>query len=332
MHIQTIKQTYDLLSLVGKDTTLHKTGSYHVGPCPFCGGRDRFTLKQTLNGYRWYCRKCGGEKYYSVFDYLMRRDRITFSEALERLGCERIPPPKDGVQEDGMRRLLYDPPSKDWQDKGFSFTLSASNMLLNSPEAEPARAYLRNRGIQEWLWQKALLGFSWAYDPILRKMRPAVGIPHLDRPMNLMAVKFRFVDESADGLRYTSMKGSRPLFFGLDSLLPRHETLLMVEGEINLLSIFQVIWNHLSADPRISVLSPGCETPTKAQKAILPILVQGYKRVIVWTDKGEKALEMEKASGRPCDKLQSPYGQDANDLLRAGVLPEFLGEIGVRLF
>jgi len=57
---------------------------------------------------------------------------------------------------------------------------------------------------------------------------------------------------------------------------------------------------------------------------LLPILARKYKHVIVWTDKGEKAREAQDAIGKQCELLQSPNGQDANDLLQTGTLVEFL--------
>lgn len=62
MNAQTINATFDLLALVEHDTTLKAAGAYYIGPCPFCGGRDRFTVKATKDGPRWHCRHCGDGK------------------------------------------------------------------------------------------------------------------------------------------------------------------------------------------------------------------------------------------------------------------------------
>jgi len=76
----------------------------------------------------------------------------------------------------------------------------------------------------------------------------------------------------------------------------------------------------------VSVLSFASENLNAAQKALLPILAGRYKRVIIWTDKGEKAREAQKAIGKRCELMKSPHGQDANDLLQAGLLTDFLRE------
>lgn len=45
-----------VLSMLGI-SNLHRTGAERVGPCPLCGGRDRFGINATSRAYQ--CRKCG---------------------------------------------------------------------------------------------------------------------------------------------------------------------------------------------------------------------------------------------------------------------------------
>ena len=45
-----------VLSMLSIDN-LHRTGAERVGPCPLCGGRDRFGINVTSRAYQ--CRKCG---------------------------------------------------------------------------------------------------------------------------------------------------------------------------------------------------------------------------------------------------------------------------------
>ena len=75
-----IKQRTDLLGLIGADTRLKKVastgGGEYAGPCPFCGGRDRFRV-QPLRG-RWWCRGCSdGPRWQDAIGYVRRRDRIS---------------------------------------------------------------------------------------------------------------------------------------------------------------------------------------------------------------------------------------------------------------
>ncbi|MCP4541803.1 MAG: hypothetical protein GY832_32125 [Chloroflexi bacterium] len=58
------QSTIDLLALVGEDTQLKKTGNMNngawSGPCPFCGGRDRFNVwpHHPKGNGQWWCRGC----------------------------------------------------------------------------------------------------------------------------------------------------------------------------------------------------------------------------------------------------------------------------------
>ena len=75
-----INRTTQLAGLVAG---LRPHGQYHTGPCPFCGGEDRFTVKHTDDGDLWHCRGCGGEKYQDAVAFLMRRDGRSFAEVVD---------------------------------------------------------------------------------------------------------------------------------------------------------------------------------------------------------------------------------------------------------
>ena len=48
----------NLVDFIGTTTTLKKQAAREwAGPCPKCGGRDRFRVTDT----GWFCRKCTGE-------------------------------------------------------------------------------------------------------------------------------------------------------------------------------------------------------------------------------------------------------------------------------
>src|SRR5918912_568461 len=85
-----IKQRTYLLGLDGVDTRLKKVastgGGEYAGPCPFCGGRDRFRV-QPLRG-RWWCRGCSdGPRWQDAIAYVRQREGVGFAEACQRLGA-----------------------------------------------------------------------------------------------------------------------------------------------------------------------------------------------------------------------------------------------------
>ncbi len=75
MDLSEVKQI-NLLALVERHTTLKRTGrGYWAGPCPFCGGRDRFVVKHTANRWRWLCRHCTDARYLDGVDFVQRGER-----------------------------------------------------------------------------------------------------------------------------------------------------------------------------------------------------------------------------------------------------------------
>src|SRR5918911_4339188 len=87
---EAIKQRTDLLGLIGADTRLKKvamtSGGEYAGPCPFCGGRDRFRVQPERG--RWWCRGCSdGSRWQDAIAYVRKRDGVDFAEACRRLGA-----------------------------------------------------------------------------------------------------------------------------------------------------------------------------------------------------------------------------------------------------
>lgn len=91
-----IKHNFDLLSFIKDYTSLKKNGNYYVGPCPFCGGTDRFVLKQTSGGWLWLCRGCNANEakngYHDSISLVMKIENISFVEACKRMGGQEILP------------------------------------------------------------------------------------------------------------------------------------------------------------------------------------------------------------------------------------------------
>jgi len=310
MDKEALKQTFDLLPLVEMDTRIKRVGAYYVGPCPFCGGRDRFTLKDTPRGWRWHCRGCAAEMWNDAIAYVMRREQLTFVAALMRMGGEL----NESSPRGRKLPIAIDLPPADWQDQALKMIHRACVDLMRS-KGRRARAYLTARGFSQASWYCHLLGYAepWGL--------PAIVIPHFDNADHVTAIKYRMMDPGK-GARYRCRKGSMLLFWGLHTLREHHQTLVLVEGELNAISIAQVCALGLS------VLSFGGENLTGAQQALIALVAGKYQRVIVWADKAEKARAVQASVGTPCMMIRSPYGQDANDLLQAGVLAEFLARVG----
>jgi hypothetical protein len=332
-----INQTVEIIPLLGYE--LKKHGGYHVGACPFCGGDDRFTVKHTKDGDRWHCRQCGDGKYHTAIDYIMRRDGCDFKAALKALGGD--------VQKTIMPRKVTPPapkplvlPDSTWQADTWREVDTASDALLS--DAGQGAAFLTSRALLPSAWEAWHLGFMFVYDPIAKRKRPAITIPWYDMDAGgeaITAVKYRFIDSDPNpkALRYSCKTGSKfDAPFGLWNALPEyHHSLLLIEGELNCLSVWQC------QPAGLSVLSFGSEGggDVRALKAI----TKRYQNVFVWADdiwdnpkQAERAKELRtliSGKGRALRSVkQDEVKQDASQLLQAGLLAGFLSSVlGVEL-
>lgn len=66
---------------------LKRHGAEWVGPCPYCGGRDRFSVNTVKN--KWNCR--GTEGGSSAIGMVMHIAQLSFVEATEALSCQPKP-------------------------------------------------------------------------------------------------------------------------------------------------------------------------------------------------------------------------------------------------
>ena len=77
-----------LLDLLSHDTTLRRVastrGGEYAGPCPWCGGRDRFRVWPYADRPRYWCRRCNRNG--DAIQYLRDRHGLTYRAACARLG------------------------------------------------------------------------------------------------------------------------------------------------------------------------------------------------------------------------------------------------------
>lgn len=72
----------EILTSAGVDASYLRNGKQ--GPCPFCGGTDRYRWTEK-NGGLYICNHCTDGKYKNGFDFLMRHLGITFREAAQHV-------------------------------------------------------------------------------------------------------------------------------------------------------------------------------------------------------------------------------------------------------
>ena len=322
-------RSVDLLALIGRDTGLVRIsgtqGGEWAGPCPFCGGEDRLHVNpRRPGGGRWYCRQCtprGGD----AIDYLRRREHVTFGEALARLADLA---PSAGLApclRSQVARERY-PDGRAWQDpawqRGARKLARAASWRLAGLEGEAGRAYLVGRGILPEVWQAWGLGFAEVWHPVRKANLPAITLPW-DYQGDVRAVQYRFVDQYlTKNERFGQRMGSDRVLYGLDLLTDWRPALVLLEGELNALSVWQECRNQAH------VLSWGSQGNIQ-RPPVLEVaarLAARYQRVVVWADERPLAEAAVEALGiGACGRLLwSEGGLDANDHLRRGSLAEIL--------
>ena len=152
----------DLVELIGQTVALKRAGKDYKGLCPFHQEKTpSFTVSPTKRMFYCYGCKAGG----NAIDFVIKRDRVEFIDALRTLG-ERagIPMPKFGgasKEKASERQVLLD-------------ACSAAGSFFEKSLAQPewgaaARAYLDTRGINAESVKRFQIGLALdAWDALHR--------------------------------------------------------------------------------------------------------------------------------------------------------------------
>jgi hypothetical protein len=344
---EAIKQSYDLREYAGRYTTLRRESAHELaGPCPKCSGDDRFHCDTEW----FFCRQCHTKRG-DIIEFVTWKDNISFKDAIATLtntpmptapATRRTPAPKGPTEQ-----------PQDWQRKAEAITEQAHARLFddNNEEAEIGRHYLEHvRKLEPHVWLSFKLGYtSGAPLPGTKgeQRAPAIVIPWY-RDGKVVAMRFRFLQwheyTDSEGKprreKQTALTGSSfsGVLYGEQAQVSFTEqpkghsnygptpegfvgvenkrTLLICEGEVNSQSIWQV-----AQDSHLDVLSLGSESASMTPKMIEQ--ANTYARVIIWMDKAERAKAIQELLPHAY-LIESPSGQDANDMLQAGTLGGFL--------
>lgn len=281
-----INQQVNLLALIAPDTTLRRVagtnGGEWAGPCPWCGGRDRFRVQpHASDGGRWFCRSCtgdpaGGGQWHDAIAYVMKRERLEFREACERLAGPGTLPTAP-VHETAAPASSPAPdlgrgaPSKAWQEAAAQAVEESHRRLLEgidwidahpqnlnqigdqnvlaylmaywkkAPPAARAFHWLQQRGLTRASIIGAGLGFNPEWCEVLpdHKLAPGITIPCWAAGA-LWYVNVRVSGRFSGRIgKYRSLKGSAlTSLYQADDLLPARHAVI-VEGEFDALLLKQ---------------------------------------------------------------------------------------------
>ncbi len=148
--IRRVREATDLVAVVSESVALRRVGRRWVGLCPFHEERTpSFTVNPELGVY--YCFGCHARG--DAITFVRELERLEFTEAVERLAA------RAGIQ------LHYEAADDARAGSREAFALLDAQArwyaaALEHPEAEQARDYLRERGIDEAQWRR--FGLGWA--------------------------------------------------------------------------------------------------------------------------------------------------------------------------
>jgi DNA primase len=172
-----IRENTDIVRIIGESVELKKAGVSFIGLCPFHAEK---TPSFSVNPGKqfFHCFGCGESG--DVFSFMMKYHRLTFPEALKELARRSgIDLPEQTLSKTDQeqlrqRELLY--------KVNEAAALALQKILIESPMAASARAYLKKRGVPDAAREQYRLGYApapeqggWSYlTGLLQKQGMAV--------------------------------------------------------------------------------------------------------------------------------------------------------------
>lgn len=248
---------HDLLPSLQKVSSA--SGGEWAGPCPWCGGKDRFRVwpdhPSCSAGGRFYCRQCG--KTGDAPDFLRERDGLTYPEACAVLGVSLTParqrrrPPETPPSAWTPRpdRL----PSEAWRKRGEAFLAHCARHI----EAGAGREALEGRRLTQKTARRFRIGWNpspiwetpelWGREGEAKKLcLPAGLVVPVFRKDGLLRLKIRRTDavEVERFGKWQAVKGGGdgPLVVGKAGL-----PVVVCEAEIDALYMAQEAGEYVAA-------------------------------------------------------------------------------------
>jgi DNA primase len=221
-----LKTKIQILDLVdGVKRVASSGGGEYAGPCPFCGGTDRFRVQPDKN--IWLCRHCTNGVWRDVVDFIARRDNVTIGAAAQTIAGGFPGFSKQTEKPKKPEYHAYKSPPGEWQATAREIVADCEKRLFT---AEGARAleYLHKRGLADSTIKAFRLGFSTGYNHGGLYVPHGITIPAFANGV-LWYVKIR----TNTNPKYKLIAGSKPAaIFNADELA-KDRICLIVEGEFN---------------------------------------------------------------------------------------------------
>ncbi len=318
---QAIKAGVDLRELAKTYTTLKPKGSPSTakeweGPCPKCGGTDRFYVRREY----FACRGCH-EQRGDVIEFTRWLDGLTFQEACQQLtGGE--PPTGDGKPQHAPPPEALDPPGYAWQAAARALVETCQAALWADPAPKALAWLVESRGLSEGMIAAAGLGYNdhdhydkyeaWGLEPDPKGS--GVWLPRgVTIPWEIGGELWRVnIRRPAGKPKYFSPAGCSNGLYGADLVKPG-KPVVLVEGELDALTIEQ------HAGDLVNGVATGSTCGARLVRwigrlALVPIVLVAYDNE---PDKGEKAAAYW-IDALPNARRWRPYWNDVNAMAQDG--------------
>ena len=137
-----VRQAADLVSIVSETVTLKRKGSRYWGCCPFHEEKTPSFTVDPAKGL-FHCFGCGAGG--DVFSYVMKRDNLTFPEALKQLaGKYGIPVPERAKT---AREIAREKETREVLEANELAARFFHSCLVNTQYGQLGIQYLAGRGI-----------------------------------------------------------------------------------------------------------------------------------------------------------------------------------------
>lgn len=350
-----IRAAADIVDVVGDYVKLKKSGSGFVGLCPFHDEKTpSFHVTPRLGIYK--CFGCGESG--DVFNFVMEMEGVSFPESLrtlaERYGID-LPEEREEGQEERTQ-----------QREGVYHALKFAGLfyhrlLLESDEAEKARAYLGNRGYPKSAWRSFGLGYAPSGNQLLKEaekegieeeylemadlikpshqgeghydtFRDRLMFPIFNPSGKLIAFAGRILNEKKKSAKYinssqTVVYNKSEVVYGVNfakNEIRKEEEVLLVEGYTDVITLHRHGIKNVVASSGTS-LTPG---------QIRVLMRYGKKIVMIYDADSagqsamERGLNIALGEGMNVELMELPEGEDPDSFVRQFGKESFLEHKG----
>jgi DNA primase len=305
-------------------------GGEYQGPCPACGGDDRFHVwpRQSKDGSYW-CRQCG--KAGDNIQFLRDFEGMTFKEACGFLTIDisqrsdQVTPSQPGRKKPEFEPNRYAPPPDLWCERAEKLvTRSRENLMKNTAALE----WLDERGITQDMAETYHLGWNPGENGRdIYRARKAWGLPEFRKPdgrlkalwipvglviptiINGAIIRIR-IRRPEGKPRYYVIPGSSSHTMLLEE---DRQAFVVVESELDAIAV--AAGNTLAGSIAVGTSHGKPDDCTfEILKRSLQILVS-----LDFDKAGANAMEWWREHFDRCDRWPVPVGKDPGDAFRMGM-------------